>query len=194
MGARSRRRKSSSLGCLWLPILAVVGLVLTFLLAHPVLLVVAAVIAALLTVAWIGHSREVKRKALARSLEPAVVDQMSGTQFEHLVADLMSRSGYRHVQVIGGPGDGGVDILAAAADGRPLAVQTKRFLGTVGSPEVRNLIGAVQHEHRGRWPMLVTSGTLTAPAWKVAQAAGVFVVQRDGLGQWMAGTREQLAA
>lgn len=46
------------------------------------------------------------------------------TEFERLVADVFSQSGYSNVKLIGGPGDQGVDILATK-DNRQFAIQVK---------------------------------------------------------------------
>lgn len=121
------------------------------------------------------------------------IDRMTGTQFEHLTADLMAVSGYRHVRVVGRAGDGGADILAAAYDGRPLAVQCKRYKGTIGVQHVRELIGACHTTYRGRWPMLVTSGTLTPAARQLAREGQVYVIERPGLLRWLDDSARSLA-
>ncbi|MBA3004124.1 MAG: restriction endonuclease [Desulfurivibrio sp.] len=46
------------------------------------------------------------------------------SEFERLVADLFAQAGYSDVKLVGGPGDQGVDILAAK-DNQPFAIQVK---------------------------------------------------------------------
>jgi restriction system protein len=114
------------------------------------------------------------------------VDAMTGPQFEHLVADLMARSGFRDVQVRGGRGDGGVDIVATDPQGYAVAVQCKRYAGAVGVGHVRDFLGALAYgQFAGFRGMLVTSGSLTVDALAAARVAGLAVVARPQLNGWL---------
>ncbi|MFC4531347.1 restriction endonuclease [Sphaerisporangium dianthi] len=116
------------------------------------------------------------------------IDRMSGERFEHLVAELLRRDGFRKVRVVGKAGDGGVDILATAPDGRPFAVQCKRWTGNLGAPHVREFLGALAHTFSGHTGVLVTSSGLTPPALREGQAAALSMVDRGDLAEWALGT------
>ncbi|MBB5628296.1 restriction endonuclease [Sphaerisporangium krabiense] len=115
------------------------------------------------------------------------IDQMSGEQFEHLVAALLRRDGFRKVRVTGGAGDGGVDVLAVAPDGRLFAVQCKRWSNNVGSPHVRNLLGALAHAYAGHTGLLVTSSGFTSAALREGRAAELPMIARAQLAEWALG-------
>jgi restriction system protein len=157
-----------------------------------VLLVVVAAV-----VVWVAHQmskhqRQAVRDRLLRESELAMADAMTGPQFERYVADLLRFRGLQDVRVVGGAGDGGIDILAKDSTGAQIACQCKRQMANVSVTVVRQLIGSVNHEHRGRTPYLVTTAMLTRPAQDLARQAGVHVIDRPLLGAWMADVRSQL--
>jgi restriction system protein len=118
----------------------------------------------------------------------AGIDTMSGTEFEEHVARLLRAHGYTRVAVVGGASDGGVDLRGQTPDGRPLAVQCKRWRKPVPPNEVRAFLGALAGGHRGYLGMFVASNGFTREA--VREAGGAMVlVGRHELGLWMAGER-----
>jgi HJR/Mrr/RecB family endonuclease len=82
--------------------------------------------------------------AAALSQRLASVRYMSGTQFEHFVADIMRGLGYR-VQVLGGSGDQGVDLIAASGGGERLAIQCKQYARPVGNKPVQEVFAGAKH-------------------------------------------------
>jgi hypothetical protein len=118
----------------------------------------------------------------------AAVAAMTGPAFEWFVAGLLRELGWRNVRVVGGAGDGGVDTLATDPGGVLVAVQCKRQVGNVGVQVVRQLIGSVGAEHKGRTPYLVTTAALTNEATALAVKAGVRVIDGRALGTWVAVT------
>lgn len=118
----------------------------------------------------------------------ASVDAMTGQQFEEHVARLLRTHGYTRVAVVGGASDGGVDVRAQTPDGRPLAVQCKRWRKPVPPNEVRAFLGALAGGHRGYVGMFVSSNGFTREAVREA-ADGMILVDRHDLGLWMAGER-----
>ncbi|GAA3470058.1 restriction endonuclease [Nonomuraea roseola] len=128
-----------------------------------------------------------QRQWFADHLELARVDELSGSDFETLTAELLRRDGFRHVRELGRAGDMGVDVTAVGPDGRRFAFQCKRYAGTVGSPEVRNFLGALAHTFAGHTGVLVTSGRLTRHAMAEASAAKLILVERDRLAGWLRG-------
>jgi Restriction endonuclease len=118
---------------------------------------------------------------------------MTGPQFEQYVAAMLRFSGFRNVRVIGGAGDGGVDILATNPAGVAIACQCKRQNQRVSTKVVRLLLLAVTYTHKGNLPYLITTATLTKQAGEEARAAKVRVIDRRGLDTWMADARSRLA-
>jgi restriction system protein len=131
-----------------------------------------------------------RRHFLAANVKLEKVDRMSGSQFEHLVAERMIADGFRQVRERGRSGDGGVDITAVAPGRRRYAVQCKRYSKTVGAPEVRNFLGALANTFAGHAGVLVTSGRLTRQARLEALGARepLILVERDRLADWLLGT------
>jgi restriction system protein len=122
-------------------------------------------------------------------------DLMSGTQFEHLTAALLQLRGYSDVQVIGRSRDGGIDVLAVDPVGQPVAVQCKRQADNVRVGVVRQLIGAIAHDFRGRAGILVTTAGLTRDADALARRCPeIDVIDRTALAGWMGEARRMIEA
>ncbi|WP_177245139.1 restriction endonuclease [Streptosporangium canum] len=115
------------------------------------------------------------------------VDRMTGVQFESLVEALLQRDGFHKVHRIGGSGDGGVDVIGTAPTGDRFVVQCKRWTKSVGSPEVRNLLGALHAypDHRG---VLVATAHFTAPAKQCAVGTDLILIDREQLAAWLTGS------
>ena len=91
---------------------------------------------------------------------------MTPNEFEEFVAEMFSAMGYK-THVVGGPGDGGVDI-EMEKDGRQYLVQCKKFITQKVTPhDVRDFFGAMA----GRWNnakgFFITTNmfTLAAERW-----------------------------
>src|SRR5690606_19621974 len=79
----------------------------------------------LIRLGWLNHKRR-KRERLLLTDSLA----LSPGEFEQRVALLLQDLGWQNVQLVGGSGDGGVDIRAAH-DGFKYVVQCKRYKGLV---------------------------------------------------------------
>ncbi|GAB2942617.1 restriction endonuclease [Nonomuraea fastidiosa] len=130
-----------------------------------------------------------RRRFLAANAELERIDRLSGSAFEHLVAERMRADGFRQVRERGGAGDGGVDIVAVAPGPGRLAVQCKRYSRPVGAAEVREFLGALANSFAGHTGVLITSSRLTRQARQEAQGARdpLIVVERDHLADWLLG-------
>jgi restriction system protein len=121
------------------------------------------------------------------------VDVMPGSPvFERYIADLLGVDGHRDVRVVGGKGDGGVDVLSIDPSGRLLALQCKRQKDPVRINVVRELQGSLACEHRGRHGVIVTNAALTKEARDLATRTGITVIDRPALADWMSRTRDQI--
>jgi hypothetical protein len=107
---------------------------------------------------------------------------MTGHQFEFYYARLLECLGWTRIRVTGDKpgGDGGADILATDPRNRDFAIQRKRYApaNAVAIGDVRELNGALAHEHPNRLGMIVTTSRLTPPAGQLAARTGIRAVAR----------------
>lgn len=138
---------------------------------------------------WVrARVRLARERWIVSRTDLGTVDAMSGREFEEHVARLLRAHGHTRVTVVGGASDGGVDVRGQTPDGRPLAVQCKRWRRPVPPNEVRAFLGALAGGHRGYVGMFVASNGFTPEAVREA-GEGMVLVDRHGLGLWMAGER-----
>ena len=100
--------------------------------------------------------------------------------FELHVTTLLQRMGLTAVTT-GRSGDGGVDIEARddhPVTGGRILVQCKRYSGSVGSPAVRDLLGAVTRA-RAMKGILISTGTFTREAVRFAEDSPITLI--DGV-------------
>ena len=111
----------------------------------------------------------------------ADLNSLSGVDFEGYVADKLKKAGFEDIRGTPTTGDQGVDLLARW-EGRLVAIQVKRQMGTVGN-------GAVQEVTAGRqfygadeaW--VVTNSSFSASALALAQKTAVKLVDGAKLNQ-----------
>ncbi|MEU6441876.1 restriction endonuclease [Streptomyces sp. NPDC047046] len=109
--------------------------------------------------------------------------------FEEAVADLCRRDGCQDVEVVGGAGDLGADVLATAPDGRRVVIQCKRYAPThkTGSQDLQRFGGTCWTVHGAQLAVLVTTSTFTDPAKDYAEFCGIRLVDGAELEAWTAG-------
>ncbi|KOT86747.1 translation initiation factor IF-2 [Streptomyces sp. NRRL F-5755] len=109
--------------------------------------------------------------------------------FEQAIARLCERDGCRDVQVVGGAGDLGADVLATAADGRRLIIQCKRYGETnkVGSQDVQRFGGTCFTVHEAEVAAVVTTSIFTEPAADYAATCGIRCYDGERLVAWANG-------
>ncbi|GIW13888.1 MAG: hypothetical protein KatS3mg062_1327 [Tepidiforma sp.] len=112
-----------------------------------------------------GAAGAARRRMLRRTVEG--LQRLAPGEFEGAVAGWLRRAGWK-VEQIGGPGDGGIDLVARRGS-ETAVVQCKRLApgGTVGAPTVRDLYGAAS-ARGASIAVLVTTG-------RVSQAARTWV-------------------
>ncbi|MFG2652283.1 restriction endonuclease [Streptomyces sp. NPDC048436] len=110
--------------------------------------------------------------------------------FEAAVAALCERDGCLDVEVVGGAGDLGADILATAPDGRRVVVQCKQYGASnkVGSQDLQRFGGTCWTVHGAQLAAVVTTGQFTEPAQEYAAACGIRCVDGDALTAWAEGS------
>lgn len=114
---------------------------------------------------------------------------MSPSEFEFAVARILRRRGYR-LRVVGGPGDGGVDLVGTSPRGRRVIVQCKRLAPgqKVGTPAIQKLLGSGVMAGADRL-VFVTTAEFTADARSIASAHGIKLISGSRLVAMDRGTR-----
>jgi restriction system protein len=117
-------------------------------------------------------------------------DALSPEEFEEAVAALCERDGCSDVEVVGGAGDLGADILAVAPDGRRVVIQCKRYTGShrVGSQDLQRFGGTCFTVHEADVAVVIATGDFTAPAAEYAEQCGIVCWDGYALRDWSAGT------
>lgn len=118
-------------------------------------------------------SPDVLREQLQEQLQTLPV-----AAFEHLIAQLLRRSGYAEVQVLGGS-QGGADLSASTPSGLSQAVtlvQAKQYRAPVSRRFVDELRGAMLRTGAQQGVLLTTS-TFYLPAYRAVWKAGPFPVR-----------------
>ncbi|MFF3018927.1 restriction endonuclease [Streptomyces sp. NPDC057939] len=106
--------------------------------------------------------------------------------FEHTVAALCARDGCSPVEVVGGAGDLGADVIATTADGLRIVVQCKQYAedNRVGSQDLQRFGGTCFAVHEADVAVVVTTSSFTAPAAEYAAACGILCVDGAALAAW----------
>jgi restriction system protein len=117
-------------------------------------------------------------------------DVLDADEFEWAVAALCERDGCADVEVVGGAGDLGADVVATAPDGRRVVIQCKRYGDThkVGSQDLQRFGGTCFTVHGAEVAAVVTTSDFTAPATEYAEQCGILCVDRRALRAWSDGT------
>ncbi|MGW6540892.1 restriction endonuclease [Streptomyces sp. NPDC055051] len=110
--------------------------------------------------------------------------------FEHTVAALCARDGCSPVEVVGGAGDLGADVMATTPDGLRVVLQCKQYGEDhrVGSPDLQRFGGTCYAVHEADVAVLVTTSTFTDPALEYAASCGIVCVDGTDLAAWTAST------
>jgi restriction system protein len=115
--------------------------------------------------------------------QAAELDQLSGVEFEAFLAGLFRSQGYA-AELTPTSGDYGADLILSK-DGRSIAVQAKRYMGSVGVQAVQEaLSGQAYYQCQTAW--VITTGVFTTNALELAQKSGVKMIGRSEIGNLMA--------
>ncbi|QNE79055.1 restriction endonuclease [Streptomyces finlayi] len=114
---------------------------------------------------------------------------LDADEFEQAVAGLCERDGCQDVEVVGGAGDLGADVVATARDGRRVVIQCKRYgaENKVGSQDVQRFGGTCFAVHEADVALVVTTGAFTYPALDYADRCGILCVDHEALAAWSDG-------
>ncbi|MFF8413883.1 restriction endonuclease [Streptomyces omiyaensis] len=106
--------------------------------------------------------------------------------FEHTVAALCARDGCSPVEVVGGAGDLGADVIATTPDGLRVVLQCKQYAADhrVGSPDLQRFGGTCYAVHEADVAVVVTTSSFTDPALEYAASCGIVCVDGAELEAW----------
>ena len=117
------------------------------------------------------------------SAKATELDQLTGVEFEEFLAGLFRAQGYA-AELTSTSGDYGADLILSK-DGRRIAVQAKRYVGSVGVQAVQEaLSGQAYYQCHTAW--VITTGAFTTNALELAQKSGVKMIGRSEIGNLMA--------
>ena len=111
------------------------------------------------------------------------LDKLGGVEFEEYLAGLFRKQGYV-AELTPSTGDFGADLILVKDDNR-IAVQAKRYAGSVGVAAVQEaLSGLAYYQCNVAW--VVTTGTFTPNAIELAEKSSVRLIGRVELGKMIA--------
>ena len=125
---------------------------------------------------------------LQRDTFSETVDYMSGVEFENFIGNVFAKKGYP-VQLTPASGDQGVDLLLTVDEHR-VAVQLKRYTGPVGNAAVQAAFTGMFH-YKAKEAWVITTGSFTPGAKQLAKSAGVRLIDRNELEDWLSDLREE---
>lgn len=112
----------------------------------------------------------------------ADLDKLSGVEFEHFLAGLFKENGY-YVELTSSTGDYGADLILSK-EGIRIAVQAKRYVGSVGVQAVQEaLSGMTYYKCNSAW--VITTGKYTQNAIQLAKQSDVKLLKRVDIGNLM---------
>ncbi len=132
------------------------------------------------------QAAELQHVRTLQSTEVARYHAMNPRDFEHAIAFLCERDGCSGVQVVGGAGDLGADVVATAPDGQRIVIQCKRYGPTtkVGSPDLQRFGGTCYSVHGAQIAAVVTTSVFTRPAAEYAGHHGIRLFDESALAAW----------
>jgi len=121
--------------------------------------------------------------------QAAELDHLSGVEFEGFLAGLFRAQGYAF-ESTPVSGDYGADLILSK-DGQRIAVQAKRYAGSVGVAAVQEaLSGQAYYQCHTAW--VITTGTFTTNAVELARKAGVRMIGRSDIGNLISECKTEL--
>jgi restriction system protein len=127
-----------------------------------------------------AERREEERRRRLRTLEG--LQQLSGKEFEALIASLFRNDGYT-VRECGGSGDEGIDLILQISGAKDV-VQCKRWKSDIGSPIVREFYGSLMHAN-ARHGFVITTALYSDSARAFARGKPITLISGPEIIRWM---------
>lgn len=106
-------------------------------------------------------------------------DRMDGIEFENYCARLLTRNGYKKVEVTGASGDQGIDIIAYK-HGQSYGIQCKNYSGRVGNKAVQEAFAGCTF-YALDYGVVLTNNYFTKSAVELAEETGILLWDREEL-------------
>ena len=118
-----------------------------------------------------------------QAIPPRKKKKQTPTEFEHEVARLIQMLSGKRTQVVGGAGDGGIDVKVFGEDNRLVGVvQCKLYAPNKAlSPSYIRDLNTVRHYHHLNTAYLVTTGKFSQASQKLAQQLGIKLIDGASL-------------
>ena len=126
------------------------------------------------------RAKRTEKEANARGLtDPA---ELEPYEYEKYVAKTLIERGYKNAEVTQQSADYGVDILAVNPEGWRIAVQCKRYHGSVGVSAVQEVLAGREY-YNCDLAVVYSTGTYTQQAIELARKVHVklYILDKDGL-------------
>lgn len=124
-----------------------------------------------------------KNSSLSRKFE--FIDKMKGLEFEHYVAEILRKQGFKRVSVTKATGDFGVDIICTSKKGKEkIAIQVKRYNSPLSGKAIQEVIAGARHYNATR-SMVITNSTFTPKAKILAKSNDCELIDRYLLKRWV---------
>ena len=111
------------------------------------------------------------------------IDEMSGTEFEDFMAEILHRSGIEVLELTKASGDFGADIIVNY-EGERTAVQCKRYSRPIGVKAVQEAISSMSY-YKCTKAAVITNSTFTRQAEELAAESGVILWDRNDVLNFM---------
>ena len=116
----------------------------------------------------------------------ARVFELTGTEFEQVVADRLRRDGLSDAQVSGQAGDRGADVIGHTEGGDRYVIQCKRYRDQrITSAQMQQFCGMVWGQHNADYPIYITTSAFTKEALAIGRERGVYLMQWDNVERWL---------
>jgi len=124
-----------------------------------------------------------KNSSLTRKFE--FIDKMKGLEFEHYVAEILKKQGFKRVSVTKATCDFGVDIICTAKKGKEkIAIQVKRYNSPLSGKAIQEVVAGARHYNATR-AMVITNSTFTPKAKVLAKSNDCELIDRYLLKRWV---------
>lgn len=113
------------------------------------------------------------------------IDQLTGAEFERLIADQFIALGYA-AECVGRNGGYGADVKVITADGTVVLVQCKRYNRKVNLKAVQEVLGSIGH-YGGEFGIVITNNGFLGSALKLAQSNDIELWGSEHLARFLTG-------
>lgn len=108
--------------------------------------------------------------------------ELTPTEYEEYVAEYLRMQGYREVRVTQASGDYGIDVIGTNSEGWEIAIQCKRYHGSVGVAAVQEAVAGREY-YNCDLAAVYTTGSYTQQAISLARKVHVklYILDKEGL-------------